>query len=283
MTEQLLIRRIGMKHPFWVIGIVPLVLAANTLRGQEITPAAALPHGPSAVVSAKQDGGSAGHGNPVYSGRYRNDVPRAPVETCNGRFNLSEKLRLFADHSFGPGAFIGPLFTAGPEMANPPACYPKQWRQGAAALGRLYGDALSFETAAQTGRFLTGAAVHEDPRYFRSTSHNPLMRTLHAIVFTALDSSDSGHTTLALSNFAGAAAAGFVGKVYLPRGYNSTSHAVRRMGIAFGTFALTNVGIEFSPELRRIGRGLHLLRSCCLANPRSELRSRQGAGHLSLR
>lgn len=246
-----------MKHPFWIIGIVPLVLAANAFC-QEIAPAAALPDRPSAAVSAKQDVGSVGLGNPADSGHYRQDAPCAPVETCNSRLNLSEKLRLFAAHSFGPGAFIGALFTAGPEMAKPPARYPKQWRQGAAAFGRLYGDALSFGTAAQAGRFLTGAAVHEDPRYFRSTSHNPLMRAMHAIVFTAFDRSDSGHTTLALSNFAGAASAGFVGNAYLPRGYNNTSHAVTRMGIAFGAFALTNLGIEFSPELRRIGRGLHL-------------------------
>lgn len=257
-----------MKHPFWVIGIVPLVLAANALRGQEITPAAALPDRPSAAVSADQDVGSVGLGNPVDSGHYRHDVPCAPVETCNSRLNLSEKLRFFADHSFGPGAFIGPLFTAGPEMANPPARYPKQWRQGAAALGRLYEDALSFETGAQAGRFLTGAAVHEDPRYFRSTSHDPLVRAMHAIVFTAFDRSDSGHTTLALSNFAGAASAGFVGNAYLPRGYNNTSHAVTRTGIAFGTFALTNLGIEFSPELRRIGRGLHLPRFVLSGQPR---------------
>lgn len=256
-----------MKHLFWVISIVPLVLAANTLRGQEITPAAALPNRPSAAVSAKQDAGSVGLGNRVDSGHCRHGVPCVPVETCNSRLNFSKKLRFFTDHSFGPGAFIGPLFTAGPEMAKPPARYPKQWRQGAAAFGRLYGDALSFETAAQTGRFLTGVAVREDPRYFRSTSHNPLVRAMHAIAFTAFDRSDSGHTTLALSNFAGSASAGFVGNAYLPRGYNDTSHTVTRMGIAFGSFALTNLGIEFSPELRRIGRGLHLPRFVLSGQP----------------
>jgi len=172
--------------------------------------------------------------------------------------NVGGKLQYFADHSFGPGAFIGPLLTAGPEIANPPAHYPKPWRQGAAAFGRLYGDALAFQTAAQTGRFLTGAAFDEDPRYYRSASHNPLVRTMHAMVFTAFDKSDSGHTTVALSNFAGAASAGFIGNAYLPRGYNDISHAVTRTGIAFSGFTVTNLAVEFSPELRRMGRGLHL-------------------------
>jgi hypothetical protein len=34
MIEQLLIRRIGMKHPLWVIAIVPLVLAATYVARQ---------------------------------------------------------------------------------------------------------------------------------------------------------------------------------------------------------------------------------------------------------
>jgi len=232
-----------MKYGFWFICMVTLVLAAGSLRGQEvekgINAAPALPDPPLPAVS-------------------HDDAPCALVETCNSRLDFSEKLRYFSDHSFGPGAFFSPLFTAGPEIANPPAHYPKQWRQGAAAFGRLYGDALAFQTAAQTGRFLTGAAFHEDPRYSRSTSHNPVMRTMHAMVFTAFDKSDSGHTTLALSNFAGAASAGFVGNAYLPSGYNDASHAVTRTGIAFGSFALTNLAVEFSPELRRIGRDLHL-------------------------
>lgn len=253
--------RISMKYRFWGIGIVALVLAAGPLRGQGvgdgITAAAALPDGPSPAISDKQ-AGLVDLRNSVNSGHYRDDVACSSFEPCNARLNFGEKFRYFAHQSFGSGAFFSPLFTAGTEIANPPAHYPKQWRQAAAAFGRLYGNALAFQTAAQTGRFLTGAALHEDPRYSRSTSHNPLMRTIHALVFTAFDKSDSGHTTLALSNFAGAASAGFVGNTYLPRGYNDTSHAVTRTGTAFGSFALTNLAVEFSPELRRIGRGLHL-------------------------
>jgi hypothetical protein len=250
-----------MKYRFWSICMVGLVLAAASLRGQEvekgINAAPALLDPPSPTVSDSQ-AGFVDLRNPVNSGHYRDVAPCTLVETCNSRLHFSEKLRYFADHSFGPGAFFSPLFTAVPEIANPPTHYPKQWRQGTAAFGRLYGDALAFQTAAQTGRFVTGAAFHEDPRYSRSTSHNPFMRTMHAIVFTAFDKSDSGHTTLALSNFAGAASAGFVGNAYLPSGYNDASHAATRTGIAFGSFALTNLAVEFSPELRRIGKSLYL-------------------------
>jgi len=241
--------------------LVALVLAAGAMRSQEVQEgihaARVLPDPSSPAVSDSQ-ADFVDLGNPVNSDHYRDAAPCAYVETCDSRLQFSEKLRHFADHAFGPGAFLSPLFTAGPEMANPPRRYPQQWCRDAAAFGRLYGDALALQTAAQTGRFLTGAVFHEDPRYPRSTSHNPFTRTVHAIVVPAFDESDSGHTTVALSNFAGAASAGFVGNAYLPSGYNDTSHAVVRTGIAFGSFALTNLAVEFSPELRRIGKTLHL-------------------------
>lgn len=235
-----------MRHGFWVICTLALVLPAGPLRGQEVSGGmtAALPDAPSFARSADPTAGdeAASTGSP----------------SSHRWLNFDGKLRYFREHSFGPGALLGPLFTAGPEMVSPPKHYPKPWRQGAAGFGRLYGDALAFQTAAETSRFLTGAAFHEDPRYSRSASHNPLLRTMHAVAFTAFDNSDSGHTTLALSNFAGAASAGLVGNAYLPGGYNDTRHAVTRTGIAFGSFALTNLSVEFSPELRRMGRGLHL-------------------------
>jgi hypothetical protein len=260
----------AMKYRFWSICMVTLVLAAGSIRGQEIengiNAGPALPAPPSPVVSDSQ-AGFVDLRNPVNSGHYPDAAPCAFVETWNSRLHFSEKLRYFADHSFGPGAFFSPLFTAGPEIANPPMHYPKQWRRGAAAFSRLYGDALASQTAAQTGRFLTGAVFHEDPRYARSTSHNRFTRAMHAIVFTAFDESDSGQATLAVSNFAGAASAGFVGNAYLPSRYNDASHAVTRMGIAFGSFALTNLAVEFSPDLRRIGKSLHLPKSLLSGEP----------------
>lgn len=264
INEHMLSREIHMRHEFPVICILALVVPAGPLRGQEvgknIIAAPALPDAPSLALSANQAADLADARNCINSPHYRDDAActLSKSKCCYSGLNPGGKLQYFADHSFGPGAFIGSLFTAGPEMASPPAHYPKPWRQGAAAFGRLYGDALAFQTAAQTGKFLSGAAFHEDPRYYRSASHNLLVRTTHAIVFTTFDKSDSGHTTVALSNFAGAASAGFVGNAYLPRGYNDISHAVRRTGIAFGSFALTNLASEFSPELRRMGRGLHL-------------------------
>ena len=80
----------------------------------------------------------------------------------------------------------------------------------------------------------------------------------HAIAFTAFDRSDSGRTTFALSNFVASASAGFVGNAYLPRGYNDASHGINRMGIEFGSLAVTNLAQEFTPEFRWLGKRMHL-------------------------
>ena len=190
--------------------------------------------------------------------------PNPAIETpkdkdpCEGHLDSKQKADCFAHSTLSIGTLIGPLFTAVPEFAKPPAGYPAQWRKGPAAFGRLYGDAFALQTVQQTSRFVTGLALHEDLRYYPAASRNPLRRALHAITFAAFDRSGSGKTTLAVSNFLGSAAAGFVGTAYLPPGYNDTSHAVTRMGIQFGFIVAENLVNEFRPELRHLQKTLHL-------------------------
>src|SRR5260370_22984386 len=109
-------------------------------------------------------------------------------------------------------------------------------------------------TAQRTARFLTGVALHEDPRYVRSTSKNPLVRTTHALAFTFIDKTDSGRNTIAFSNFAGAAAGGFVRRAYLPHGYNDLTHAEQRMASQFMSSAIQNVAAQFQPQCRPLLR-----------------------------
>jgi hypothetical protein len=179
-------------------------------------------------------------------------------DPCGGRLDSKQKADCFAHSTLTIGTLIGPLFTAVPEFAKPPAGYPTQWRKGPDAFGRLYGDAFALQTVQQTTRFVTAMGLHEDLRYYPAANRNPLRRALHAITFAAFDRSDSGTATLAVANFLGAAAGGFVGNPYLPRGYDNTSHAVTRMGIQFGFMVAENLVSEFRPELRQMRKVLHL-------------------------
>ncbi len=138
-------------------------------------------------------------------------------------------------------------------MANPPGKgvtqYPPDWRQGAEAFGRNYGDAFAQRVTFQTARFATGVIAHEDPRYIPSSSHNVLARSLHALTFTLVDRSDSGRPMPAFSNFVGATAAGFVGNAYLPSGFNNTTHAGQRATLQFGFTAAGNLFREFASQM----------------------------------
>jgi hypothetical protein len=185
--------------------------------------------------------------------------------TVNGpEFSLSNKFSYYMTETyFNPGALTAPAFRAGLRMANPPGKgatrYPLEWRQGAEAFGRNYGDAVAERVSFQTARFATGVIVREDPRYVPSSSHNILARSIHALSFSFVDHSDSGHLMPALSNFGGAAAGGFVGNSYLPAGFNDVTHAGQRATIRFGTFAAGNLFREFAPQMPRPMRTFFML------------------------
>jgi hypothetical protein len=164
----------------------------------------------------------------------------------------------YAMVTFGPRALATPAFGAGLSMLNPPSAYPREWRQGIGAFGRHYGDSLAVRASGQTARFLTAAVLKEDFRYRPSTSTNPLARTFHAVAFTFIDKSDSGHNRIAFSNFAAAAAGGFTPMLYLPSGYDNLSHAETRTAFVLGGFAAQNLAREFSPDLLKLTRKLHV-------------------------
>jgi hypothetical protein len=164
------------------------------------------------------------------------------------------KFRYYVNETFlNPSVFTAPAFRAGIRMANPPGKgatqYPREWRQGAEGFGRNYGDAFAQRVTFQTARFATGVITHEDPRYIPSASHNVLARSLHALSFTFVDRSDSGHAMPAFSNFVGATAAGFVGNAYLPSGFNNATHAGQRATLQFGFTAAGDLFREFAPQM----------------------------------
>jgi hypothetical protein len=171
-----------------------------------------------------------------------------------------DKFLAYAVSTAGPRALFGPAFPAAIRMANPPSHFPDEWRQGAGAFGRNYGDQLATVSTLQTARFAFGAALHEDLRYHPSTSTNFFMRTGHALVFNFVDRSDDGHARLAIANFAGLTAGGYVGMSYLPSGFNDMAHADQRVVFQFSRLAGSNLGAEFGPDIFRFLAEHHLPR-----------------------
>jgi len=159
------------------------------------------------------------------------------------------KFMAFAIATVGPRVLVGPAFPAAIRMANPPSHYPNDWRQGAEGFGRNYGDQLATVETLQTGRFIVGAALHEDFRYHPSTSTNFFMRTGHALSYTLVDRSDSGHVRPAVANLVGLGGGSYVGMSYLPPGFNDVTHANQTLIFQFSRLVGSNIGSEFAPDI----------------------------------
>lgn len=186
-------------------------------------------------------------GDPLY----------APVATPDPP-TVQQKFMIFAIETAGPRALFSPVIPAGIQLLRPRKGYPRDWQHGPRAFGRLYGSDLASRSALQTGRFVASALLHEDFRYRPAKTRNPVGRFLHAVGFTFLDRSDSGHDRVALSNFVGAASGGFTGNLFLPRGFDDATHAGQRSMMAFGELAGRNVLREFAPDLGRLVAKRHL-------------------------
>ena len=81
-------------------------------------------------------------GDPLY----------APVATSGVPQTLHERLMDYAIVSVGPRTLFAPAVYAGYRMANPPNAYPRDWRDGAGAFGRNYGNAFAAEASLETGQ-----------------------------------------------------------------------------------------------------------------------------------
>jgi hypothetical protein len=179
----------------------------------------------------------------------------------SGPLTLRERFILQTRTSFSPVAFIVPAAEAGITMADPPTNYPRDWSDGAAAYGRNYGAEIGRHTTAGYAHFVAAAVLREDPRYYPCQRGNYAARFFHAMAFTLVDRSDSGHHTLAVSNFVGSAAGGFIGMAWEPAGFNDTTHAYQRSAVELTAFAGHNLIEEFSPELTRIAVKLHMAKA----------------------
>jgi hypothetical protein len=255
------IRRFGMDRRFHaILAVFCLLVAASSMAaGQSPTT--------QSEVQPKQAAVPAPEG--AQTGKAPEVNPRAgsvgpwlfnPLMKPSKPLTASQKFTLFEHRSFGPPAFVSPAISAGFRMARPRADYPRDWKDGAGAFGRLYGSTVATQASRHSAEFLTEAAFHYDPRYFPSRESNGVARVAHALAFVVVQRTDSGATSLALPHFAGAAAGGFVGMAYLPPGYNDLHHAGNRAASELLSIGVRNLAFEFAPELYPLERKLHIPR-----------------------
>jgi len=219
--------------------------------GSQTAPSATLPDAPSAQSPAPQSAPSQNAAPlPPDPEPIAGDSWYAPIAKGRAPESLKLKTESYLVVTFGPRAMVAPAFSAAMKMARPPAGYPSDWLDGGPAFGRNYGAALGSRVALETGRYAAGALLHEDFRY-RPSGKQGVARLFYALGYAFVDRSDSGRRRLAVANFAGAAAGGFVGNLYMPDGFNSAGDGARNFEGRFVGFAMTNVTREFAPEIYR--------------------------------
>ena len=185
-------------------------------------------------------------------------LPDAPRPEPTGTLDLGQRFKLEVHTSLSAASFLVPVGDALVNMADPPDKYPREWRDGGGAFGRNYGAEFARHTTAGFTRFAVAAIDREDPRYYPSTSTNVARRTVHALLFTVINRSDSGRRTLAVSNLSGSMASGAIGMAFYPDGFNDFTHAYQHGAVETTSFASHNLVAEFSPEIVRALRKCHV-------------------------
>jgi Carboxypeptidase regulatory-like domain len=143
--------------------------------------------------------------------------------------NRKQKFSLSARGIFDPGSLLAVGVAAGIEQANNSFA---GYGQGAAGYGKRFGAAFGDHVI---GGFL-GQAVfpsifHQDPRYFYEGSGSVKSRLVHALSWSVIVRSDSGHSIPNYSHLLGNLTAGAVSNLYYPR-------ANRGPGLVFTNFAI---------------------------------------------
>jgi len=237
-----------MKGAIGISALAVVILTGNSF-GQDATAPAA---NASPATASVPDTGSRATEAPA--GTTASAMPSFPASSPSSGLRIGDKFGYYVVETYlNPAALIAPAIGAGTRMANPPGKdptrYPREWRQGAEAFGRNYGDAVARRVSFHTARFVTGVITRENPNYVPSAGRSFFARSFHAFGYTFFDQSDSGRLRPAISNFAGAAAGGFVGNAYLPAGFNNVSHAGQRAALQLGIFAAGNLFREFAPQI----------------------------------
>ena len=128
---------------------------------------------------------------------------------------------------------------------------PMEWGRGASGLAKRFGSAFGkhmVKTSVQVG---VAAWRHEDLKYYPSEKPGFRPRMQHALVSTVVArKKPSGNPTVATSRLSGAAASGFVSRLWMPVRLRTVGNGVASAGISLGVDAGTNAVREFWPEIR---------------------------------
>jgi hypothetical protein len=175
------------------------------------------------------------------------DTPSAHVP-LSGR----QKFNLFLKSTYEPYTFFSAAFGATLAQAE------GQWYGyggGLPGWGKRFGASLA---DTESRRFIQGfvfsTALHQDPRYFRSSKKKTVPRAWYAITRVLVTRADDGHETFNSSEFLGTLFTSSLQNAYYPEGDRGFGNTMNRFLGALSSDASSNLLREFWPEIRRLFR-----------------------------
>ena len=87
-------------------------------------------------------------------GQLLNPLSFLPAPMTRRPLTAEGKFSVYVHRTFGPPALILPAFGASLSMLNPPSHYPREWKDGAQAFGRHYGNTVAPELCTESDGLL---------------------------------------------------------------------------------------------------------------------------------
>jgi hypothetical protein len=158
------------------------------------------------------------------------------------------KLRFHAVSAYGPAALAGSAAYVGVLQELD---FPREWGQGGLGYGKRLGSTLAYAGVRGLIGFGLDTALHQDPRYYRSSESGFWRRTKHAFHATIFTRTDAGGETFATWRFGSAYVATFLSNEWYPDRVNTVKLGLEQGTTQIGFDLLANMGSEFWPDVKK--------------------------------
>ena len=161
---------------------------------------------------------------------------------------VNDKLSYHIKQSASPLALVGDAAYAGILQA---ADTPAEWGQGGSGYGKRLASTAACSGIHSALAFGLDAALHEDPRYFRSAGGGFWRRTGHAFRGTVLTRTDQGTETLSIWRLGSAYGAAYLSNQWYPGRLNTVGLGFAQGSLQLGFDLARNLASEFWPDLKQ--------------------------------
>lgn len=161
--------------------------------------------------------------------------------------DLTAKMHYHVKRTIGPWALVGDAAYAGILQA---AAAPTEWGGGAQGYGKRFGSMVAWSGIHSALAFGLDATLHQDPRYFRSTSTGFWRRAGHAVRGTILTRTDSGGETFSTWRFGSAYGSAVLSNFWYPARLNTARLGFIQGSVTLGFDLAGNLGAEFWPDIK---------------------------------